>query len=160
MLFFKAEVSHSSIAIAGKFESLNLTQSCNSNTECTESNSDLDFFKIDSPDADDSYLNLFKSPEDLLFENIVKKPNLKGLINVVCVEDQTDNESENFDNLKVIDFVPLDDDVTLPVFDSSCASSNVLENSTDSETISETAANVDSMKSRSFEAAKKIFDGQ
>lgn len=130
MVPLQAEVCPSSIAVAGKFECLNLTASSDDTIEKIDTDSNLNLFNVESPSVDESYLNLFRSPEDTFYENISKKRNLKGFINVVCIEDQSDSGSaEKVEEMlrhdskpKIIDFVPLDDDVTEPVFDKSVRS--------------------------------------
>lgn len=134
MFFFLQACS--SIAVTGKFESLNLTDSSVINSidevnDDDDTDSDLNMFSMDSVNFEDSYLNLFKSPEELVYEKLTKKQNLRGFINVVCLEEQSDSESDNsvgrYEKIetilecgskpKIVDFVPLDDNDTKNVFD-------------------------------------------
>ncbi|XP_018568252.1 uncharacterized protein LOC108908637 isoform X2 [Anoplophora glabripennis] len=126
-----AESSFSSIAVAGKFEELDITKHADDSDETTTNNeSRLNLFHLETYSYDESYLSLFKSPEDKIYEDIsgVKKPQ-KGYFNIAYLGEVSDSESceemsriaegkileGNRSKPKIIDFVPLDDG-TKPVF--------------------------------------------
>ncbi|KAJ8958035.1 hypothetical protein NQ318_002041 [Aromia moschata] len=129
-----AESSFSAIAVAGKFEQLDITKRSDNDLEEMDNNnqSKLNLFQIETPSYDESYLNLFKQPEDKVYEDITgqKKPQ-RGVFNIAYLGEASDNDSfEDFLNSrshnihipgidkskpKIIDFVPLDD-ATKPVF--------------------------------------------
>lgn len=123
----QGEMSRSSIKVSRTFECLNLTASLG-NIEEIKRNSDVNVFNLKSISFDESYLNLFKSPEDFFYDNVMQK-RLKPCIHIVRLEEQSDDESDYFDGAdeqskgvlesestqKILDFVPLDE-ATKPVF--------------------------------------------
>lgn len=173
-------MSPSSIAVAGKFESLNLTASSENSIEKIDRESDLNLFPPESPSIDESYLNLFKSPEDVFYENIARKRKLKpGVINVVCLEENSDSESDDVGNRyekienitecdskpKIIDFLPLDDDFTKPVFDKITSmepNKRSSEQGSSSNSVEESPLTQEEdtcgLKNTSFLSAKKFFE--
>lgn len=129
----QAENSFSTIAVAGKSEQLDITKTADNIEEITGSNeSHLNLFHLETPSYDESYLNLFKSPEEKMYEDMsgAKRP-LKGYLNFTYLGEASDSESceeisrnlieeekpleETESKPKIIDFVPLDE-ATKPVF--------------------------------------------
>lgn len=160
---------------------MNLTESSDNTIENVDTESDLNLFTTDSPSLDESYLNLFKSPEDVFYENVGKKRNLRGFINVVCVEEESDNESDDIDSRyekmesilesdsrpKIMDFVPLDDDATEPVFDKKDSVRTIRGSSeqgsstnsvTDPAPNKEEISNFKTANPESFKLAKHFFE--
>lgn len=162
--------------MAGKFESLNLTASSENSLEKITTDSDLNLFPIEFPSLEDSYLNLFKSPEETFFENAVKKRKMRPFINVVCLEnsDDSDDNGTRYGKIehilecnskpKIIDFVPLDDDYTKPVFDKKTndeANKNVSEAGSSSNSVEDstlTAKENPFGLNASYLSAKKFFE--
>lgn len=131
--FIQAESSFSSIAVAGKFEQLDITKHTDDAEEitATSNESHLNLFHLETPSYDESYISLFKSAEERLYENITgKRKPQKGYLNINYLGEASDSESceeinrsitedktlmEDNSKPKIIDFVPLDD-ATKPVF--------------------------------------------
>lgn len=125
----QAASSYSSIAVAGKFEQMDITKHSDDVEEIitTSNESHLNLFNLETPSYDASYLSLFKSPEERIYENITgtQRPH-KGYFNISYVGEASDTESceeinkgilgdESGSKPKIIDFVPLDDG-TKPMF--------------------------------------------
>nr|XP_023011898.1 uncharacterized protein LOC111502138 isoform X1 [Leptinotarsa decemlineata]XP_023011899.1 uncharacterized protein LOC111502138 isoform X2 [Leptinotarsa decemlineata] len=122
---------YSTIEIAGKSEQLDITKPSEKDVEDTfvENVSDVNLFNMEAPSFDESYLKLFKTPEDLAMEQFSGKKSRKGYLNITYLGEVSDSES--FDEVesaekkfiygtdskpKIVDFVPLDEG-TKPVFE-------------------------------------------